>query len=122
MQAALYKLAGQEGLEPPTCGFGDRRSTNWSYWPMLDCLILSSLAVNGVMAAPLTILLHLHTIRIVLLVLFGRVVAALAVGARQGDQGTHEFSSMFLSCCRACRRTHEFQERSPHEAGSVRQR
>src|SRR5207245_11006969 len=21
------KLAGQEGLEPPTCGFGDRRST-----------------------------------------------------------------------------------------------
>ncbi len=25
-------MAGQEGLEPPTCGFGDRRSTNWSYW------------------------------------------------------------------------------------------
>src|SRR6185295_18399376 len=22
-------LAGQEGLEPPACGFGDRRSTNW---------------------------------------------------------------------------------------------
>ena len=27
-------LAGQEGLEPPTCGFGDRRSTNSSYWPL----------------------------------------------------------------------------------------
>src|SRR5215831_18880299 len=23
-------MAGQEGLEPPACGFGDRRSTNWS--------------------------------------------------------------------------------------------
>jgi len=21
-------LAGQEGIEPPTCGFGDRRSAN----------------------------------------------------------------------------------------------
>ena len=30
----INKLAGQEGLEPPTCGFGDRRSTNWSYWPV----------------------------------------------------------------------------------------
>jgi hypothetical protein len=22
------RLAGQEGIEPPTCGFGDRRSAN----------------------------------------------------------------------------------------------
>ncbi len=29
----MAKLAGQEGLEPPTGGFGDRCSTNWSYWP-----------------------------------------------------------------------------------------
>ena len=27
-------MAGQEGLEPPTGGFGDRCSTNWSYWPV----------------------------------------------------------------------------------------
>jgi hypothetical protein len=26
-------LAGQEGFEPPTRGFGVRCSTNWSYWP-----------------------------------------------------------------------------------------
>ncbi len=24
----LEKMAGAEGLEPPTCGFGDRRSTS----------------------------------------------------------------------------------------------
>ena len=24
----LQIVAGQEGIEPPTCGFGDRRSTN----------------------------------------------------------------------------------------------
>ena len=28
--------AGQEGFEPPTGGFGDRCSTNWSYWPILS--------------------------------------------------------------------------------------
>ena len=34
MELLINKLAGQEGLEPPTFGFGDRRSTNWSYWPV----------------------------------------------------------------------------------------
>jgi hypothetical protein len=24
----IEELAGQEGIEPPTCGFGDRRSAN----------------------------------------------------------------------------------------------
>jgi hypothetical protein len=27
------KLAGAEGFEPPTIGFGDRCSTNWNYAP-----------------------------------------------------------------------------------------
>jgi hypothetical protein len=26
-----FVVAGQVGLEPTTCGFGIRRSTNWSY-------------------------------------------------------------------------------------------
>ena len=30
---SFFIHAGQEGFEPPTGGFGDRCSTNWSYWP-----------------------------------------------------------------------------------------
>ena len=48
--------------------------------------------MQRVLLAPLAILLQLDTIRIVLLVLLGRVVAALALRARQGDQRTHEYS------------------------------
>ena len=99
MQAAhILELAGQEGLEPPTCGFGDRRSTNWSYWPIAcpTLITLSSLFVRRVMTAPLAVLLQLDAIRIVLLVLFGRVIAALAISAGQSDQRAHEFSSYRL--------------------------
>ena len=48
--------------------------------------------MRRVMTAPLAVLLQLDTIRVVLLVLLGRVVAALALGAGQGDQRTHELS------------------------------
>ncbi len=48
--------------------------------------------MHGVMTTPLAILLELDTVRIVLLVLLGRVIAALALGAGQSDQRTHEFS------------------------------
>src|SRR5690554_4484528 len=30
----IGKQAGQEGFEPSTSGFGDQRSTSWSYWPI----------------------------------------------------------------------------------------
>ena len=36
-------LAGVEGLEPPTYGFGDRRSSQLSYTPLLCGFILAVL-------------------------------------------------------------------------------
>ena len=48
--------------------------------------------MQGVMPTPLAVLLQLDTVRVVLLVLFGRVIAALALGACHSDQSTHEFS------------------------------
>ena len=53
---------------------------------------LSGFFMHRVALAPLAVLLQLDTIRIVLLVLLGRVVTALALRARQSDQSTHEFS------------------------------
>ena len=41
------------------------------------------------MTAPPAVLLELDALGIVLLVLLGRVVTALAIRARQGDQRTH---------------------------------
>jgi hypothetical protein len=79
---------------------GRTRTLNLRFWrPLLYqlnywrvSLILSSFLVQSVLAAPLAVFLHLDAIRIILLVLFGRVVTALALGARQSDQRTHEFS------------------------------
>ena len=45
--------------------------------------------MQGVMTAPLAIFLHFETVGVVLLVLLGRVIATLAIRARQGDQRTH---------------------------------
>lgn len=71
-------MAGQEGLEPPASGFGDRRSTNWSYWPTsLTCL--AGLFVYRVTLAPLAVLLELNALRIVLLIFLGGVITALAL-------------------------------------------
>ena len=36
-------MAGQEGLEPPTLGFGDRCSAELSYWPLLAGVYRTSL-------------------------------------------------------------------------------
>ena len=48
--------------------------------------------MHGVMTAPLAILVKLEAVGVVLLVLLGRIVTALALGACQSDQSTHEFS------------------------------
>ena len=50
--------------------------------------------MHSVLTAPLTILVKLEAVGVVLLVLLGRVVTALALRARQSDQRTHEFSFM----------------------------
>ena len=63
---------------------------------------LTGLAMHCVMTAPLAVLLKLHTIRMGLLVLFGRVVAALAFGAGQSDQSTHEYSFMPIVLDSSC--------------------
>jgi hypothetical protein len=49
--------------------------------------------VDGVLAAEAAILVHFQTIRIVLLVLHGVVVALLAFGASQGDFDSHNGTS-----------------------------
>jgi hypothetical protein len=51
--------------------------------------ILASFPVHGVMSTPLAVFLQLDTIGIVLLVLLGRVITALALGASERDQRTH---------------------------------
>jgi hypothetical protein len=60
--------------------------------PVSEPNLLSGFLMQGVLVAPLAVLLELDAVRIVLLVLLGRVVTALALGAGQGDQSTHEFS------------------------------
>ena len=71
-------LAGQEGLEPPTSGFGDRRSTNSSYWPVYlktqgtpDTKDLLRFAMDRVGSTGTTELLKLQPFRRLFLVLGG---------------------------------------------------
>ena len=83
---------------------------------------LSGFFMHRVALAPLAVLLQLDTIRIVLLVLLGRVVTALALRARQSDQRTHEFSFM-PQLKRAMDLIHmNFHERGPLGAGPAESR
>mgnify|MGYP000584425779 CR=1 FL=1 len=68
---------------------------------------LSGLFMHRVALAPLAVLLQLDTVGIVLLVLLGRVIAALALRACQGDQRTHEFSFYLIRTALESH-THEF--------------
>ncbi len=85
---AWANLAGQEGLEPPPRGFGDRCSTNWSYWPLQFLLTLPTILrrltppillqgpkpllnflVQTMLSAKLTKLFKLQFVRILFLIL-----------------------------------------------------
>ena len=48
--------------------------------------------MQRVMTAPAAVLLQLDALRVVLLVLLGRIVSTLAFSACKGDQSTHQFS------------------------------
>lgn len=50
--------------------------------------------MQRVLTAPRAIFLHLKSIRVVRLVLLRGVVATLALGAREGNQCTHESSQL----------------------------
>lgn len=65
--------------------------------------------MQGVMTAPLAVLLELKTIGVILLVFLGRVITALALGAGQSDQSTHEYSFLLIFTLNCL---HEVRERT----------
>ena len=96
------RLAGQEGLEPPALGFGDRCSTiellafgplSWSTEleprkaPELRSLL--RFLVRRVLAAKRTILAHLQALGGLALVLVRGVVPVLALRTLQADVVSH---------------------------------
>lgn len=87
------KMAGQEGLEPPASGFGDRRSTIRATGLLYK---LAGLFVQSVGFAPLAVLLVLNTLWVELLVLLSSVVATLAFSASQRHQCPHCSSFGYL--------------------------
>ena len=58
---------------------------------------LLGLVVSGVLLAESAILLHLETVRVVLLVLHGVVVSLLALGASQSDFNAHNGTSLKIA-------------------------
>ena len=82
-------MAGQEGFEPPTCGFGDRRSAVGATGLRYEALL--GLAMSRMFLIPRTILLDLKASGSVLLVFDSGVVAALALCAGQYDYFARHF-------------------------------
>ena len=89
--------AGQEGFEPTTCGFGDRRSNRWSYWP-IEILAFGQaglfyLFMLRMFPAAVTKLLQRDPVWRIALVLLCRVVPPLAIGASHGHNLSHRHTS-----------------------------
>ena len=83
-------MAGQEGFEPPTPGFGVRCSTNSSYWPT-DSLF--RLFVRRMGPAERTIFFELEFARCILFVFRRRVIATFARTACKGYYISHFITS-----------------------------
>jgi hypothetical protein len=58
---------------------------------------LLRLVVSGVLSAESAVLLHLETVRVVLLVLHGVVVSLLALGASHSDFNAHIGTSLKIA-------------------------
>jgi hypothetical protein len=89
-------MAGQEGFEPPTLGFGDRCSNQTE---LLACAEFSPFFLNmkllhflmfRMMTAPRTILLSFQFVRSILFILGCAVVAAFAFSALQLNDIAHD--------------------------------
>ena len=85
------KLAGQEGFEPPTTGFGDRRSTVGA--TALCPPYLLGLFVKRDNVTPLAVFAQFNTLRIVPLVLHRIVITPLALLASHGHSYAHYFTT-----------------------------
>jgi hypothetical protein len=78
------ELAGEAGLEPATCGFGDRCSNQLSYSPALSHILpdgflnLFHFFMDGMFPAERTELFELHLLRLVLFIARVGVVPAFA--------------------------------------------
>ena len=76
----LTKNTGQVGFEPTTSGFGDRRSSRWSYWPVCN-LLYFSFYMQSVLIVPFTVLLKLHLTLHIPPVFLSGVVTAVTLTA-----------------------------------------
>ena len=85
-----YKT-GQAGLEPATCGFGDRRSTNWSYRPLSRVLRknLFFFPKKDTLAATRTVFLPLDLVRILFLVLPRPIGRLMITRRHEGNDLLH---------------------------------
>ena len=119
-----FAKTGQEGFEPPTRGFGDRCSANWSYWPSFLIVFVCSrplilcvkqlsqnlrtsrfetslrFPVRGVLVAPTTVLIQLKAFCYVLFVLCCMIISTLASCARQRHEILCHFLLYFFNRCR----------------------
>ena len=85
-------MAGQEGLEPPTRGFGVRCSTDWSYCPAFG---LACFSVCRVLVTPRTKLFQLNPVRVVFLVFHGGVIAFFTINTSHRNNGSHCCATSF---------------------------
>ncbi len=95
-------MAGQEGFEPPTLGFGVRCSTNSSYWPARlvhvirrtaptrpRAISLFGFAMGRMLATEPAILAELKFVRCRSFVFGRRIISSLAFLASEGHDDSH---------------------------------